>query len=128
MPRGQPSAGGFVFPKTVAALIGPGTLTHFDTAMQLYGFISRAMPYHAPGSLTSDQYWDLTAFLLSAHEVKFRGTLSAATASVIRLRPEEPLSRSEWATLAAIVGIGVFTGMWMLWRHRRLARMRPQDH
>ncbi len=57
---------GFVFPKIVPAVVGPGVLTRFHTALQLHDFIQSAMPWQAPGSLSADQYWQLTAFLLRA--------------------------------------------------------------
>jgi len=71
------------------ALIGPGTLTRFPTAQALFAYISTAMPMHAPGSLTQDEYWALTAFLLAAHGVPADNVpLDATTASQITLAGE----------------------------------------
>lgn len=68
------------------AVIGPGTLTRFRTAQDLFTFISTTMPMHAPGSLTQDEYWALTAFLLAAHGVPADDVpLDATTASQITL-------------------------------------------
>ncbi|MER3543098.1 MAG: hypothetical protein C4311_00480 [Chloroflexota bacterium] len=68
------------------AVIGPGTLTRFRTAQDLFTFISTTMPMHAPGSLTQDEYWALTAFLLAAHGVPADSVpLDSATASRIAL-------------------------------------------
>jgi hypothetical protein len=36
-------------------------------AADLHAFISRAMPFQAPGSLKPDEYWSITAFLLRGH-------------------------------------------------------------
>jgi cytochrome c len=48
-----------------AALIGPGSdLAQYGTAGALLEFISRAMPYGDPGSLTASQYNQVTAFLV----------------------------------------------------------------
>ncbi len=48
-----------------AALIGPGaSLSQYGTAGALLAFISRAMPYGDPGSLTAAQYNQVTAFLV----------------------------------------------------------------
>lgn len=60
----RPYANGFEIPRTVPALIGPGALKRFDDAEALYAFISRSMPFHAPGTLTLEEYTQLTAFLL----------------------------------------------------------------
>lgn len=46
------------------ALIGPGSaLSQYGTAGALLAFISRAMPYGDPGSLTALQYHQVVAFL-----------------------------------------------------------------
>jgi cytochrome c len=63
----QPYANGFILPTQVPALVGAGTLGRFATAADLHTFISRAMPFQAPGSLTPDEYWSITAFLLRGH-------------------------------------------------------------
>ncbi|MEP7358871.1 MAG: hypothetical protein ABI847_16600 [Anaerolineales bacterium] len=63
----QPYANGFILPTQVPALVGAGTLGRFATAADLYTFISRAMPFQAPGSLAPAEYWAITAFLLRGH-------------------------------------------------------------
>jgi cytochrome c len=55
---------GFTIPRVVPALVGPGTLAKFPTAANLYGFIHAAMPFQKPGSLSDDDYYKITAFLL----------------------------------------------------------------
>ncbi|HET7010055.1 MAG TPA: c-type cytochrome [Anaerolineales bacterium] len=56
--------GGFILPRTVPALVGPGALSKFPTAAELYAFIRAAMPFQEPGILDEQDYWDLTAYLL----------------------------------------------------------------
>ena len=60
----RPYANGFTLPRSAPAVIGPNTLARFNTAADLYAFVSRAMPFQAPGSLKTDEYWAVTAFLL----------------------------------------------------------------
>ena len=55
---------GFTIPKVVPALIGAGTLAKFPTAANLYGFIHAAMPFQKPNSLSDEDYYKITAFLL----------------------------------------------------------------
>lgn len=55
---------GFTIPKIVPALIGEGALAKFPTAANLYGFIHGAMPFQKPNSLTDEQYYQITSFLL----------------------------------------------------------------
>ncbi|MCL4394679.1 MAG: hypothetical protein M1482_07735 [Chloroflexi bacterium] len=65
--HGGPNPGaGFSFPDA-PAIMGPGTLARFDTAADLYAFVSAKMPYQAPGALPSEQYWALVAYLLKQH-------------------------------------------------------------
>jgi cytochrome c len=55
---------GFTIPRVVPALVGPGTLAKFATAQNLYGFIHAAMPFQKPNSLSDEDYYKITAFLL----------------------------------------------------------------
>ncbi len=55
---------GFTIPKVIPALVGSGTLAKFRTAANLYGFIHAAMPFQKPNSLSDEEYYKITAFLL----------------------------------------------------------------
>lgn len=70
----RPYDNGFTLPKTVPALIGPGTLNRFATAQDVYNFIHKAMPFNAPGSLSDEQYLQLLAFLLESNHIVPDGT------------------------------------------------------
>ena len=61
--------GGFVFPKIVPAVVSPGMVARFETALDLYTFLKTEMPFQAPGSLKEEEYWQLTAFLLRANAI-----------------------------------------------------------
>jgi len=54
---------GFTLPRYVPPLVGPGTLSQFKTALDLYYYIRITMPWQNPGSLQEAEYWQLTAFL-----------------------------------------------------------------
>jgi len=60
----RPYENGFTLPGNIAAVIGPGALQKFPTATNLRGFIFAAMPFWKPGSLTEEESWQVTAFLL----------------------------------------------------------------
>lgn len=64
----RPYDNGFTLPKTIPALIGPGTLSRFNTAQELYGFISTAMPFNKPGSLSQTEYLQVMAYILSSDQ------------------------------------------------------------
>ena len=63
---------GFFIPRDrlPPALTGPGKLTRFNTAQELYDYIVVTMPWWNPGSLTTEQAWQVSAYLL-----KMNGTL-----------------------------------------------------
>jgi mono/diheme cytochrome c family protein len=55
---------GFELPRYVPPAVGPAVTARFGTALDLYEYVRTTMPWHEPGSLLDDQYWDTTAFLL----------------------------------------------------------------
>lgn len=60
----RPYQNGFTLPMTIPAVIGPGTISNFSDAAQLQAFIHAAMPFWKPGSLTDEDSWRVTAFIL----------------------------------------------------------------
>ena len=64
---------GFVFATDAKA---PKTIgNYWPYATTLYDYIHRAMPLNAPGSLTPDEVYGLTAFLLSENGIVPAGTV-----------------------------------------------------
>jgi quinol-cytochrome oxidoreductase complex cytochrome b subunit len=63
---------GFFIPRDrlPPAIKGLGTLTRFNTGQELYDYIVASMPWWNPKSLTTEQAWQVTAYLL-----KMNGTL-----------------------------------------------------
>ena len=63
-------ANSFLIPTAGApALAGPGALPQFSTAFELGTYIHQNMPLFPTGSLSEDQAWELTAYLLSLNQV-----------------------------------------------------------
>lgn len=60
---------GFRIPRTSPLVIGPGALTGYETATDLYEYLRVDMPWPFPGLFQDVQYWYLTAFLLDANEI-----------------------------------------------------------
>lgn len=59
---------------------------YWPYATTLFDYIRRAMPFTAPGSLTADEVYSLTAYLLAANEVIPAGaTLDSASLMVVRM-------------------------------------------
>jgi cytochrome c len=84
----RPYQNGFTLPTTVPALIGPGTLQKFPTAANLHGYIFTAMPFWKKGSLTEEESWQVTAFLLRQNGL-WQGTkdLNETNAGSVKLTP-----------------------------------------
>lgn len=108
---------GFGFPDA-PAIIGGGTLARFGTAADLYGFVSTRMPFQAPGILTSDEYWDVVAFLLRQNGTLPDGTKVNPTDA--RSIPVHPTTWSPGVLAAAGGTLFIVGGFWFFyrrWRH-----------
>ena len=101
--------GGFEFPKTVPPVLGMGALAGYANAEELYQNISQTMPWWNPGSLTEEQSWGLTAYLMDVRgEIDQSVTLNTASASIYRLHtPYEPTKDSD----LPIIGLIAFLGL-----------------
>jgi mono/diheme cytochrome c family protein len=101
----RPYEHGFKLPPRIPAIIGGGTLQRFRTAAALQAYILAAMPYWKPGSLTNEQAWQVTAFLLRENGLLQKGiTLGPQNAAEIFLpvsevtaTPTHPAARNRWA-------------------------------
>ncbi|NMB68726.1 MAG: hypothetical protein GYA20_08190 [Chloroflexi bacterium] len=107
---GKLGVGGFEFPRFAPRVIGGGALARFVTAQDLFDFLKAEMPFQAPGSLSDEIYWQLSAYLMRENGF-FNGSreLNAATAAQVRLeRPQPTPSLPAWpAALAGLAGLGL---------------------
>jgi len=81
----SPYENGFTLPENIAAVIGPGALQKFPTAANLRGFIFTAMPFWNPGSLTEEESWRVTAFLLRENGL-WQGTVELDSSNAADLQ------------------------------------------
>jgi mono/diheme cytochrome c family protein len=82
---------GFEFPRNSPAVLGAGTLLSYATAWDLYTRIADTMPWWNPQSLSDEQAWGITAYLMrSRDELPAGVVLNAARAPVIRLHQIAP--------------------------------------
>jgi cytochrome c len=93
----MPYEQGFTLPTKIPAVIGPGSLAKFSDAAQLHTYIRTAMPFWKPGSLTEEESWGITAFILRQNglwdgkpelnaDVKIAGRLPSTTPAGGRVR------------------------------------------
>ncbi len=126
---------GFEIPHYIRPIIGPGTLGAYETAADLFAHLRDDQPWYNPGSMTDEENWQLTAFLLRENDVDLQGEpLGPGRAASLPVHPdgapelptpmpEAPLARPWLALLipgAAILLLG-------LRRLRRGARRDVQD-
>lgn len=88
---------GFKLPRKIPGVIGPVLTDRFSTGLALHDYIKKYMPWHAPGTLKEDEYWQLTAFLLRSNGLwKESTTIDADNAALyiihIKLPTPTPLT------------------------------------
>ena len=67
-------------------MIGQTTLAKFSDAAQLNAYIRAAMPFWKPGSLTEEDAWRVTAFILRENDLWDDKTeLNASNASNVKI-------------------------------------------
>jgi quinol-cytochrome oxidoreductase complex cytochrome b subunit/mono/diheme cytochrome c family protein len=67
-------ANSFELPQTgVPALAGAGALSRFSNSFQVYRYILENMPFSRAGSLTSEEAWALTAYILRLNDREIPG-------------------------------------------------------
>lgn len=87
----QPYEDGFTLPQQIPALIGPETLAKFTDAAQLNSYIRATMPYWNPGSLTEEEAWRVTAYLMRENGLMNNSReLNASNAGTVRIPRETP--------------------------------------
>jgi mono/diheme cytochrome c family protein len=90
---------GFTLPAAIPPLIGPGALAAFQSAADLQGYIASAMPFWDPGSLTDQQSWQVTAFILRTNGMwQGQGDLDTQIASTIRISTAGQVAGTEMET------------------------------
>ncbi|MFV1950201.1 MAG: cytochrome b N-terminal domain-containing protein, partial [Anaerolineales bacterium] len=106
----------FLIPETGApALAGPGALPRFLTAFELGSYIRKSMPLSPTGSITPDQAWELTAFLLTLSDNDLNQlSLSGKNSAAIPIHRSVTIPESEYpgtlllalVLFLAAVGVG----------------------
>ena len=82
----NPYESGFSLPKKIPAVIGDTTLAKFADAAQFNAYIRATMPFWNPGSLTEEESWRVTAYLLRQNNLWNASTeLSAANAADVKI-------------------------------------------
>ena len=117
----NPYESGFSFPMFIPGVVGEDALAKFADAAQLETYIRAAMPYWKPGSLTEEESWKVTAFVLRSNGL-WNGTeeLGPQNASQVKIQrgaatptalasPAVPSARAAlgWSAFAVAVIVAV---------------------
>ena len=82
----NPYESGFTIPKKIPGVIGETTLAKFTDGAQLNAYIRATMPFWKPGSLTEEESWRVTSFLLRENHLWDASTeLSASNAGEVKI-------------------------------------------
>jgi mono/diheme cytochrome c family protein len=109
---------GFTFPQAVPPLLGPGALSRFQTAADLYTTILSTMPWWDPGSLTESQSWELTTYLMAVRgELAEDAELDKGSAIVYRIgQPYTPAADYRLPAVIVLTLLAVAAMTLIRWR------------
>ena len=109
---------GFSLPTQIPAVIGHSSLTKFTDAAQLNSYIRAAMPFWKPGSLTEEEAWRVTAFLLRENGLwDDANELNESNASAVKIpraatalpaTPQQASTARESGWIGGAILLGVF--------------------
>ncbi len=110
-------ANSFVIPQTgIPALAGAGALARFSNSFELYRHIHENMPFGRAGSLTSQEAWSLTAYILRMNDREAKGfTLDETSGAAIsvhhKVTPPESQTPGGLILIGALIlaAVGVNT-------------------
>lgn len=71
--------------ESAPAVVGPGVLTRFSNAAEVFAFASEKMPGNAPGTLSDEDMLAILAFDLHANGIELEAPLAPANAADISL-------------------------------------------
>ena len=96
---------GFKMPETVPPVVGPGLIREYGTALNLHDFLKSRMPWQAPGRLSEEEYWQLTAFLIRQNGLDPGSTpLNEQNAKLFSLKPEPTVTPTPEALGEPLMG------------------------
>ena len=121
----NPYESGFTIPRKIPAVIGEKTLAKFSNGAQLHAYIRAAMPFWKPGSLSEEDSWKVTAFVLRENKlwdgVGELNETTAATVSISRqmyltpvVTPQSSEVQKESGTLGWTIIIGSMFALFMM--------------
>jgi len=82
---------GFKLIKSIPPVLGYGSMARVSNAGELFDVIYETMPWWNPGSMSEEEAWEMTAYLMRARgEIHAETTLNAGNAPIYRLHNPAP--------------------------------------
>jgi mono/diheme cytochrome c family protein len=112
---------GFEIPRTSPLIIGPGALTGYQTASDLFSYLRVYMPWSYPGLFEDDVYWNLTAYLADANGIELpQEPLGPDNGDQVLLLPQlvqthHTAIKAEQTIAVAVVGLLLVAGVLYWW-------------
>jgi quinol-cytochrome oxidoreductase complex cytochrome b subunit/mono/diheme cytochrome c family protein len=102
------------------ALAGLGKLTRFSNAFELYSHIQNNMPLFPPGSLSSEEAWALTAYVLRLNDRQVAGlALNDVNSSAIPIHHKVNLPQSEIPGSLILAGVLILAAIGLNFQFNR---------
>jgi quinol-cytochrome oxidoreductase complex cytochrome b subunit/mono/diheme cytochrome c family protein len=100
-------ANSFELPQTgIPALAGAGALSRFPNSFELYRFIIENMPFFRSGTLTSEEAWSLTAYILRMNDRELPNfTLDKTSGAAVSVHHQTSLPESQIPGGLILVGV-----------------------
>jgi hypothetical protein len=96
---------GFKLPEFIPAVVSPAVIGRFANALELHDYLVQYMPWQAPGTLTADEYWQLTAYLVRENGIDLgQIPLESNNAARVALRSAVPVTPTPMLTEQAGAG------------------------
>lgn len=111
---------GFELPHQVPPVLGPNALGRFNNAEELHHVIATSMPWWGPSFMTSEESWNVTAYLLREQGIMPpQVTLNEGNAPIFRMRTKAPATEEEKPITATIIGLLVMSAGAAVWWYRK---------
>ena len=111
-------------------------VNRFANALELHDYLQAQMPWQAPGTLTAEEYWQLTAYLVRLNGLDPGPVpLDEQSAAKVLLRniptdqEKSPASSTEFPWFWAVTGfILVAVGIILLVKYIRIIKLRQAEN
>lgn len=125
----RPYDDGFTLPTAIPAVVGAAALQKFSDAAALQAYVKSAMPYWKPGSLSDEEAWATTAFILRQSELwGATSELNSVNAARVKLsaekaaQPNQPVNAEGGKIALIILVVILFLILFLKMRSKKVVK------